>query len=138
MSIISFKLFKKTPGFTLIEIMVVVIIIGILAGLAIPNYVNTREKAFDKEAISGLKLIRAANRQYYAANDKYFPASGTTVGLAAINGNLAIALTGTSWTYSLTCFGGGGINATAVRNGNRTWWVTNDSAEPACTGAGCL
>ena len=136
MSIISFKLFKKTPGFTLIEIMVVVIIIGILAGLAIPNYVNTREKALDKEAVAGVKLIRAADRQYYVQNETYFPSSGTAT-LADINGNLSIALSGATWTYSLTRLGGGGINATAVHSG-RTWWVTNDTAEPVCTGAACL
>ena len=137
MGIRLFKLFKKTSGFTLIEIMVVIVIIGILAALAIPNYVNTREKALDKEAVAGVKLIRAADRQYYVQNETYFPSSGTAT-LADINGNLSIALTGTTWTYSLTRLGTGGINATAVRNGNRTWWVTNDSAEPVCTGAGCL
>ena len=127
---------KKISGFTLIEIMVVVVIIGILASLAIPNYMNTREKALDKEAVAGVKLIRAADRQYYVQNETYFPSSGTAT-LADINGNLSIALSGATWTYSLTRLGGGGINATAVHSG-RTWWVTNDTADPVCTGAACL
>ena len=67
-------------GFTLIEIMVVVVIIGILAALAIPNYVNTREKALDKEAVAGVKLIRAADRQYYVQNETYFPFARFVVG----------------------------------------------------------
>ena len=127
---------KKISGFTLIEIMVVVVIIGILASLAIPNYVNTREKAMDKEAIAGVKLIRAANRQYYVQNDSYFPSSGTESGLANINGNLSIVLSGTNWAFSIAHQASGGFNATAVRSG-RTWWVINDTADPVCTGT-CL
>jgi type IV pilus assembly protein PilE len=135
MRIRSLSSFREERGFTLIEIIVVVVIIAILASLAIPSYVNMREKAVDKEAIAGLKLIRAANLQYFVQSESYFPPSGTAA-VTDINGNLSIALSATNWVYSIAFLSGGGFNATAVRK-SRTWSVTNNTADPACTGT-CL
>ena len=62
---------KRGSGFTLLELIMVVIIIGVLAGLAIPQYINAVERAKAGKAISGMGLIRQAENLYRADNDTY-------------------------------------------------------------------
>ena len=51
---------RKKQGFTLVEIMIVVAIIGLLAALAIPNFMRSRERAQTNACISNLKQIAGA------------------------------------------------------------------------------
>ena len=71
-------------GFTLIELMIVVAIIGILAAIAIPNFLKYQAKAKTSEALSNLKGIFTSEISYFADNNKYgslvainFPPAGT-------------------------------------------------------------
>jgi prepilin-type N-terminal cleavage/methylation domain-containing protein len=54
---------KKT-GFTLVEIMIVVAIIGLLAGLAIPNFIKQRRNANAKACVNNLRVIDHAVQQW--------------------------------------------------------------------------
>jgi prepilin-type N-terminal cleavage/methylation domain-containing protein len=57
------KNIRKT-GFTLVEIMIVVAIIGLLAAIAIPNFVKARQTAQTNACINNLRIIDAAKQQW--------------------------------------------------------------------------
>lgn len=62
-------------GFTLIELMIVVAIIGILAAIAIPQFASYRQKAFNSAAQSDLKTMKTSLEGYFT--DYYhYPFSG--------------------------------------------------------------
>jgi prepilin-type N-terminal cleavage/methylation domain-containing protein len=61
---------KARHGFTLVEIMIVVLIIGILLAIAIPNFVKARESSRTKSCIANLKQIDSAKEQYAMDNKK--------------------------------------------------------------------
>jgi len=70
------KWFYKKKGFTLLELMIVVIIIGILASLAVPRFIDAAKRAKESEAASILGSIRASQMRYYLEHDAYT----TTIG----------------------------------------------------------
>jgi type IV pilus assembly protein PilA len=62
---------RKEKGFTLIELMIVVAIIGILAAIAIPNFLRYQAKAKQSEAKTNLGGIYTSEIAYKAEYDKY-------------------------------------------------------------------
>ncbi|MDA3789554.1 MAG: prepilin-type N-terminal cleavage/methylation domain-containing protein [Desulfobacula sp.] len=71
---------KNQNGFTLIELMIVVAIIGILAAIAIPNFRNYQMKAKTAEAKTNIGAIRTSQEAYIAETDSYLtcaPLGGT-------------------------------------------------------------
>jgi type II secretion system protein G len=55
----------KAKGFTLIELLIVVVIIGILASIAIPKFVNTKQKAYVAQMKSDLKNLATAEEAFF-------------------------------------------------------------------------
>jgi prepilin-type N-terminal cleavage/methylation domain-containing protein len=72
---------KRQNGFTLIELLVVVVIIGILAAIAIPKFVNTKEKAVVSAMRSDLRNLAGVQEAYWTTNSTYY--SGVIPNLAA-------------------------------------------------------
>lgn len=58
------KNLKKAKGFTLVEIMIVVLIIGILLAIAVPNFVRARETSRARTCVANLKQIDSGKEQY--------------------------------------------------------------------------
>jgi len=88
---------RSKKGFTLIELMIVVAIIGILAAIAIPNFLKFQAKSKQSEAKTNLKAVFTAETSYFGENNTY----GT---FAAVNW----APIGKKMMYIYTLGGGGG------------------------------
>ena len=73
------RIARGTKGFTLVEIMIVVAIIGLLAAIAVPNFVQARTSARKNACINNLRLIEAAKEQWALENNK---TTGDTVAAA--------------------------------------------------------
>jgi type IV pilus assembly protein PilA len=69
----------STPGFTLIELMIVVAIIGILAAIAIPAYQSYSIRAKMSEVLTELGAMKTVVNEYYFANSR-FPQNNNALG----------------------------------------------------------
>jgi len=93
-------------GFTLVEVMIVVVIIGILSGLAIPKFMHATVKAKQSEAKMMLRQIYIMQEAYRQEHDSYWmPADGATASSASPEafGELGIELMAQArYTYTIS------------------------------------
>ncbi|WP_432978017.1 prepilin-type N-terminal cleavage/methylation domain-containing protein [Dactylosporangium sp. CA-233914] len=67
-------------GFTLVELLVVVVIIGVLVAIAVPMYLNYRKGAANKSAESDVRAAVSAVEQFYTENGNSYPATANSSG----------------------------------------------------------
>jgi type IV pilus assembly protein PilE len=130
---------RKSRGFTLVELMIVIVIIGILAAIAIPSYQSSTKKSRRSAAEGDLMNFAQAMERYFTNNGSYTGATAAGVfstqspssgGTAYYT--LSVAVTGGGATYTLTATP---INAQAGdgkieldNTGARRWDEDNNGA----------
>ena len=101
-----FKRMRNKKGFTLIELMIVVAIVGILAAIAIPAYLDYTVKTKISEVTVAMDALAQSASEYHAARGE-FPGAGYAIpSLAAVATNYA------SWAYGFTSIDVCSITAT--------------------------
>lgn len=86
------KRIKSEGGFTLVELLVVIIIIGILAAIAIPMYLSQREKGWMASSKSDLRNAAIAMESYFTDNATYAGADEPALELQGYNPTTGVAL----------------------------------------------
>ena len=91
-------------GFTFIEIMVVLIIVGVLASMAIPDFIASTERARAQDAQNNLLSIYAAQLNYYNNNNQagFFTGTCDDSANCTLASTLGINIMLIGWTYSCT------------------------------------
>lgn len=116
------KLFRKDEGFTLVELMVVVLIIGILVAVAIPVFNSASESARRRACSANLRTLDGAVQQWVAADEANSAATLDSLATA----QTAVGSYVKDWTSSTDCPGTGTITVT---DGNFTCSVVNHNYE---------
>jgi type IV pilus assembly protein PilA len=110
---------KDEKGFTLIELMIVIAIIGILAAIAIPQFNAYRIRAFHAAATADLRNAATAQEAYFVDTGEYTATTSTLIGATYnlfLSENVVFAITAvTTSGYTMTSY---------HPNGNKTFTIT--------------
>jgi len=115
------KMRSNKKGFTLIELMIVIAIIGILAAIAIPNFIAYRNKAFCSAAESDAQAVMAGLADYYAIpgnNTMLSAPSDVNISLSPDNTG---SITGTLNNITVTITDGSSRCPTDYQSGDTRW-----------------
>jgi len=128
---------KKEGGFTLLELLIVIVIIGILALLIIPNITSAPKKARDTQRKTDMRAIQKGMEEYFTSNNVY-PTDTTALsaGVTPIMKSVPVDPKNTGvyvYTYTAVApFDAYTLHACLENAGDNGQFVTTDAA---CTGA---
>lgn len=123
----------KRCGVTLVELMIVVLILGVLAGIALPTYSRTVERSYRQEAQDVLYAVYQGERSYYLTNNAYYgPLTDTSPmsewrtiymdnpNLGSVPVAFAVSVVGATFTATATRVGGRCNTRTVTIDQSRT------------------
>jgi type IV pilus assembly protein PilA len=131
----------RQEGFTLVELLVVVLIIGILAAIAIPTFLGQKDKANDASAKSLLTTGVTSMETFYTDNQTYVGADGTT--MKAIEPSITWSTTAGAQTkdnaISLSNLSATSFTLTTTISANKVYSYAKSGTTitKACTGSDC-
>lgn len=126
---------NSDEGFTLIELMVVVLIIAILIAIAIPTFLGARERAQDRAAQSDLRNALTAAKVMYVDEEDYVDtdAATTLVTLAGIEPSLTFVAIASASTSAVGYLGAGQVVTFAKESGSGTFFCISDNTASGTT-----
>lgn len=90
-------------GFTLIELLVTIAIVGILTGIAVPQYAAYKKKAYDASALSDLRSVALAEEAYFVDEEEYLPCENSSClelpGMTALSRGVSMIVTTTTEAF---------------------------------------
>ena len=111
---------RTRKGFTLVELAVVIVIIGVLAAFGVPKFLQSVEKSKAAEAFNYLSTLAAAQERYIAQNGTYYNGTVQTIGGSNTDG-IDVTLPTLQYFTAGTCTAGG---AGSSGSGTPTWTCT--------------
>jgi type IV pilus assembly protein PilA len=111
------RMMRKNEGFTLIELMIVIAIIGILAAIAIPQFSAYRQRSYNSSANADLRNAATAQEAYYVDHMRYTNVAGDLVGTYGLFTSKGVIFTvnaGNASQYNMTAY---------HASGNRTYSI---------------
>ncbi len=104
----------KRSGFTLVELLVVIIVLSVLAGIAVMKYIDLRNAALAAQMAQEVRGIQIAAFNYYADKEVWPPSAGTGAVPAGLGpllpGQLAGSFDRDNYEFTFENFGGDGDN----------------------------
>ncbi|WP_337062727.1 type IV pilin protein [Kineococcus sp. G2] len=121
----------KEQGFTLIELLVVIVIIGILAAIAIPTFLNQREKAWARSAQSDLRNAATVMEEQFGETGTY-PTTATAEMFKESDGNV-IAITSADATGYCLGLTSDKLQGASGDDNSKYWSFNSATGSPANT-----
>ncbi len=92
---------RPAPGFTLVELMIVLVVVAVLAAVALPSYQASVRKGRRAEAFTALSLLQQAQERWRSNNASYTATLPNTAGAASAPNGLGVAATTASGLYTI-------------------------------------
>lgn len=131
----NFRYMKKT--FTLVELLIVVAVVAILAGIGYPSYTKVVKHARQRDAKVQVGLLQTAEKIHYLDYGQYIPCSGT--GASSCNKLLNLNLSEggkDNYAFSVTV-SGGGTDISQIKGEVGSCEITTASLDTSCIDGEC-